>query len=122
MKLRNLLPLLLLAVLMPVAGCKKGPDKLIAKTWKVTTVMSKGTFDEATFQPLKDQLMKVEMTFKDNKYSMSVDGNVIETGTYAVEGSKIVVTTEEGMKMDAVVTKETLTLDNPDFMTTLQPK
>ncbi|MDX9928775.1 MAG: hypothetical protein RBS37_02875 [Bacteroidales bacterium] len=122
MKLRNLLPLLLLAVLMPVAGCKKGPDKLIAKTWKVTTVMSKGTFDEATFQPLKDQLMKVEMTFKDNKYSISVDGNVIETGTYAVEGSKIVVTTEEGMKMDAVVTKETLTLDNPDFMTTLQPK
>jgi hypothetical protein len=122
MKLRNLLPLLLLAVLMPVAGCKKGPDKLIAKTWKVTPVMSKGTFDEATFQPLKDQLMKVEMTFKDNKYSMSVDGNVIETGTYAVEGSKIVVTTEEGMKMDAVVTKETLTLDNPDFMTTLQPK
>ena len=66
--------------------------------------------------------MKAEMTFKDNKYTMTSDGNIIESGTYSVEDGKVVVKTEQGMNMDAVVTKESLTLDTPDFLTTLQPK
>jgi hypothetical protein len=103
-------------------SCKKGPDKLIVRTWKVTNVVSKGTFDDSTFQALKADLLKTEMTFKDNKYTMSSDGNMLESGTYVLADGKMVVTTEEGMNMDAIVTKENLTLDTPDFMTTLQPK
>ena len=121
MKLRNLLPLLILAMTISVS-CKKGPDKLIVKTWKVTNVVSKGTYNDSTFQALKADLMKVEMTFKDNKYTMNSDGNLIESGTYALENGKLVVKTEMGMSMDAIVTKDNLTLDTPDFMTTLQPK
>ena len=66
--------------------------------------------------------MKVDMAFKDNKFTMSSDGSVIESGTYAIVGEKLVVTTEKGMNMDAIVTKDNLTLDTPDFMTTLPPK
>jgi hypothetical protein len=122
MKLKSLSLLLILAAAIAVAGCKKGPDKLIAKTWKVTSVMTKGTISDSLFQVLKADLMKAEMSFKDNKYTMKVDGNVIESGTYSVTDGKIVVKTEQGMNMDAVVTKESLTLDTPDFMTSLQPK
>lgn len=102
--------------------CKKGPDKLIVKTWKVTNVVSKGTYNDSTFQALKADLMKVEMAFKDNKFTMTSNGNVIESGTYSFANEKLVVTTEKGMNMDAIVTKDNLTLDTPDFMTTLQPK
>lgn len=66
--------------------------------------------------------MKAEMTFKDGKYTMIPDEKTIESGTYTVENGKVVIKTEQGMNMDAVVTKENLTLDTPDFMTTLQPK
>ncbi|MDM7920325.1 MAG: hypothetical protein QUS12_14340 [Methanosarcina sp.] len=122
MKLKTISLLLVVAVALTVAGCKKGPDKLIAKTWKVTSVMTKGTISDSLFQVLKADLMKAEMSFKDNKYTMKVDGNVIESGTYSVADGKVVVKTEQGMNMDAVVTKESLTLDTPDFMTSLQPK
>ena len=103
-------------------SCKKGPEKLIVKTWKVTDVVSKGTYNDSVFQVLKADLMKVDMTFKDNKYTMTSDGNIIESGTYALENGKLVVKTEKGMNMDAIVTKDDLTLDTPDFMTKLQPK
>ncbi len=122
MKLRKLLPLMLLALLISVASCKKGPDKLIVNTWKVTNVISKGTYNDSIFQSIKDDLMKSEMSFKDNKYTMKTNGTVIETGTYSLENGNLVVTTEMGMNMNAIVTKENLTLDTPDFMTTLQPK
>lgn len=122
MNLKKLLPLLFLALMVSFVSCKKGPDKLIVKTWKVTNVVSKGTYNDSTFQAIKTELMKAEMTFKDSKYTMSTDGNVIESGTYALENGKLVVKTEKGMNMDAIVTKESLTLDTPDFMTTLQPK
>lgn len=122
MKLRNLLLLMIVALMVSFVGCEKGPDKLIAKTWKVTNVVSKGTYADSTFQAIKADLMKVEMTFKDNKYTMSQDGSVMESGTYALTGDKIVVTTEKGMNMDATVTKENLTMDTPDFTTTLVPK
>ena len=122
MNLKKLLPLLFLALMVAFVSCKKGPDKMIVKTWKVTNVVSKGTYNDSTFQVLKADLMKAEMTFKDNKYTMSADGSVIESGTYALENGKLVVKTEKGMPMDAIVTKENLTLDTPDFMTTLQPK
>jgi len=122
MKLAKLLPLLILALTVTLVSCKKGPDKLIEKTWKVTNVVSKGTYNDSIFQALKTDLLKVEMTFKDNKFTMSSNGNVTESGTYALENGKLVVKTEKGMPMDAIVTKENLTLDTPDFMTTLQPK
>jgi len=122
MKLRKLLPLLLLALTVSFAGCKKGPEKLIAKTWKVTNVMSKGTVNDSIFQVQKDALMKVEMSFKDNKYTMTSDGTTLESGTYSLTDGKLVVKTEQGMDMDATVTKDQLTLDSPDFITTLQPK
>ncbi|MCJ7448945.1 MAG: hypothetical protein MUO72_14760 [Bacteroidales bacterium] len=122
MKLKTLLPLLILALAVSFASCKKGPEKLIVKTWKVTSVMSKGTVNDSIFQVLKADLMKAEMAFKDNKYTMTSDGNVIESGTYTFKNGKLVVKTEKGMNMDAVVTKDNLTLDTPDFMTTLQPK
>jgi hypothetical protein len=122
MKLINLVPFMFLALMVSFTSCKKGPDKLIVKTWKVTNVVSKGTYNDSTFQALKTDLMKTEMTFKDNKYTMSSDGNVIETGTYKLDNGKLVVTTENGMNMDAIVTKDNLTLDTPDFMTTLQTK
>lgn len=122
MKLRKLLLLMIVALMVSFVGCKKGPDKLIAKTWKVTNVVSKGTSADSAFQAIKTELMKMEMTFKDNKYTMSQDGNAVESGTYALTGDKIVVTTDKGMKMDAMVTKENLTLDTPDFTTTLIPK
>ena len=118
----KILPFLLLALMVTFVSCKKGPDKMIVKTWKVTNVVSKGTYNDSTFQAIKADLMKVEMTFKDNKYTMSSNGNIIESGTYALENGKLVVKTEKGMNMDAIVTKESLTLDTPDFMTTLQPK
>lgn len=122
MKLKTLLPLVILVLAIAAAGCKKGPDKLIVKTWKVTNVMTKGTVDDTVFQPLKAELMKAEMSFKDGKYTMTSNGQVIETGTYSVTNGTVVVKTEQGMTMNAVVTKESLTLDTPDFMTTLQPK
>ena len=122
MKIKNLLPLLILALMVSFVSCKKGPEKLIAKTWKVTNVVSKGTYNDSTFQVIKADLMKVEMTFKDNKYTMTSDGKVIESGTYTYANNKLVVQTEQGMSMDAVVTKDNLTLDTPDFMTTLLPK
>jgi hypothetical protein len=122
MNLKKLMPLFFLALMVAFVSCKKGPDKLIVKTWKVTNVVSKGTYNDSTFQALKADLMKTEMTFKDNKYTMSSGGNVIESGTYALENGKLVVKTEKGMNMDALVTKDNLTLDTPDFMTTLQPK
>lgn len=122
MKLRKLLLLMIVALMVSFVGCKQGPDKLITKTWKVTNVASKGTYADSTFQSIKTDLMNVEMTFKDNKYTMSQDGNVTESGTYALTGDKIVVTTEKGMNMDGTVTKENLTLDTPDFTTTLVPK
>ncbi|HPF02461.1 MAG TPA: hypothetical protein P5180_14585 [Bacteroidales bacterium] len=122
MKLKFLLPLLILAAALVFPGCKKGPEKLIAKTWKVTNVMTKGTIQDSVFTVLKNQLMNAEMTFSENKYTMTSGGNAIEHGTYSVVNDIVTVTTEEGMNMNAVVTKETLTLDTPDFMTTLQPK
>jgi lipopolysaccharide export system protein LptA len=122
MKLRKLLLLLIIALMVTFVGCKKGPDKLITKTWKVTNVVSKGTYADSVFQPIKADLMKAEMNFKDNKFTMSQNGNVTESGTYALNGDKITVTTEKGMNMDAMVTKESLTLDSPDFTTTLIPK
>ncbi|MBN2215536.1 MAG: hypothetical protein JW723_14980 [Bacteroidales bacterium] len=122
MKLKKLMPLLILAMMVSLVSCKKSPEKLIARTWKVTNVVSKGTYNDSIFQALKADLMKVEMTFKDNKYTMTSDGNVIETGTYTCENDKLVVQTEGGMNMDAIVTKENLTLDTPDFMTTLIPQ
>ena len=122
MKIKNLLPLLILALMVSFVSCKKGPEKLIAKTWKVTNVVSKGTYNDSTFQVIKADLMKVEMTFKDNKYTMTSDGKVIESGTYTYANNKLVVQTEQGMSMDALVTKDNLTLDTPDFMTTLLPK
>lgn len=66
--------------------------------------------------------MKVDMTFKDNKHTMASGDNIIESGTYALENGKLVVKTEKGMRMDAIVTKDALILDTPDFMTKLQPK
>lgn len=122
MKMRTLLSVMLLAVVVVFVSCNKGPDKLIAKTWKVTDVVAKGTVIDSIFQLQKAALLKVEMTFKDNKYTMSVDGNVVESGTYTVKDGKLVVQTEQGMNMDATVTKEKLTLDTPDFTTTLLPK
>ncbi len=122
MKLKNLLPLLFLAMMVSFVSCKKSPEKLIAKTWKVTNVVSKGTYNDSIFQDIKADLIKAEMTFKDNKYTMTSDGNVIESGTYTFENDKLVVRTEGGMNMDAIVTKDNLTLDTPDFMTTLLPK
>ncbi|MBN1108097.1 MAG: hypothetical protein JXR66_05315 [Bacteroidales bacterium] len=122
MKLKFLMPLFILAAALVFTGCKKGPEKLIVKTWKVTNVMSKGTIQDSVFTVLKNQMMNAEMTFSDNKYTMTSGGNVIEQGTYSVVNENVTVTTEEGMNMNAVVTKESLTLDTPDFMTTLQPK
>jgi hypothetical protein len=84
--------------------------------------MTKGTYDDATFQAIKADLMKTEMTFKDNKYTMTSDGNVIESGTYKFENDNLVVTTEQGMNMNAIVTKDNLTLETADFITTLLPK
>jgi hypothetical protein len=122
MKLKHLAPFMLLALILAFLSCNKGPEKLIAKTWKVNNVVSKGTYNDSTFQAIKAELMKVEMTFKDNKYTMSSNGVVIESGSYAITNDKLVVTTEKGMNMDAIVTKDNLTLDTPDFMTTLLPK
>ncbi|MBN2813731.1 MAG: hypothetical protein JXQ80_06610 [Bacteroidales bacterium] len=122
MKVKSLLPLMLLALMVAFVSCKKGPDKLIEKTWKVTNVVSKGTYNDSIFQAIKADLMKVDMTFKDSKYTMNSEGSIIESGTYKLENGKLVVTTEKGMNMDAIVTKESLTLDTPDFLTTLQPK
>lgn len=120
--MKKIIPLVLLAFVITFVGCKKGPDKLIVKTWKVTNVVSKGTYNDSTFQALKADLMKVEMAFKDNKFTMTSNGNIIESGTYSFANEKLVVTTEKGMNMDAIVTKDNLTLDTQDFMTTLQPK
>lgn len=122
MKMKKLMPLLFLILTIAFVNCTKGPEKLIAKTWKVSNVLSKGTYNDSVFTSIKSQLMQAEMTFKDNKYSMNSNGALIESGTYAVNNGKLVVTTEKGMNMDAVVTKENLTLDTPDFTITLQPK
>lgn len=113
---------MILALMVTFVSCNKGPEKLIIKTWKVTNVMTKGTYDETTFQAIKADLMKAEMTFKDNKYTMTSGGSVIESGTYKFENKQLVVTTEQGMNMNAVVTKDNLTLETPDFICTLQPK
>jgi hypothetical protein len=122
MKIAKLLPLLLLALTVTFVSCKKGPDKLIAKTWKVSDVVAKGTLSDSIFQVTKAQLMKVEMTFKDSKYTMVSDGKTIEAGTYALENGNLVVKTENGMSMSTVVTKDRLLLETPDFTTTLLPK
>ncbi len=122
MKVSRLIPLMLLVLTVTCVSCKKGPDKLIAKTWKVTDVIAKGTLSDSLFQATKAELLKVEMTFKDNKYTMVSDGKTIETGTYAMENGNLVVKTENGMNMSTVVTKDRLLLETPDFTTTLLPK
>ncbi|MFO7370710.1 MAG: hypothetical protein R6X09_10615 [Bacteroidales bacterium] len=122
MKVSRLIPLMLLVLTVACVSCKKGPDKLIAKTWKVTDVIAKGTLSDSLFQATKAELLKVEMTFKDNKYTMVSDGKTIETGTYAMENGNLVVKTENGMNMSTVVSKDKLLLDTPDFTTTLLPK
>lgn len=122
MKVSRLVPLMLLVLTVACVSCKKGPDKLIAKTWKVTDVIAKGTLSDSLFQATKAELLKVEMTFKDNKYTMVSDGKTIETGTYAMENGNLVVKTENGMNMSTVVSKDKLLLDTPDFTTTLLPK
>lgn len=121
MKLKSLLPLMIL-VMVVAFGCKKGPDKMIAKTWKITNVTSKGVINDSVFRDMKAQMMEAEMSFKDNTYTMTSGGNVLETGTYTYDNGKMVVRTEQGMSMDAAVTADNLTLDTPDFMITLQPK
>lgn len=122
MKLSKLLPLMLLAFTLAFVSCNKGPGKLIAKTWKITDVMPKGVVSDSAFQATKAALLKVEMTFKDNQYTMVSNGAAIETGSYTVDKDVVVLTTENGMKMDAVVTKDRLTLNTPDFTATLLPK
>jgi len=122
MKISKLMPIMLLAMTVVFIGCSQGPDKLIAKTWKVTDVIAKGTLNEADFLTVKTDLLKVEMTFKDNKYTMTSNGATIETGTYSVQDGKVVVKTEQGMNMDATVQKDRLVLETPDFSTILQPK
>jgi len=122
MKISKLMPIMLLAMTVVFISCSKGPDKLIAKTWKVTDVIAKGTLNEADFLTVKTDLLKVEMTFKDNKYTMTSNGATIETGTYSVQDGKVVVKTEQGMNMDATVQKDRLVLETPDFSTILQPK
>ncbi len=113
---------MLLAITVAFVSCKNGPDKLIVKTWKVTDVVAKGTLSDSLFQVTKAALMKAEMAFKDNKYTMTSEGNTLESGTYSVENGKLVVKTEAGMNMDANVTKDKLVLETPDFTTTLLPK
>jgi hypothetical protein len=122
MKFTKILPLMLLAITVAFVSCKNGPDKLIVKTWKVTDVVAKGTLSDSLFQVTKAALMKAEMAFKDNKYTMTSEGNTLESGTYSVENGKLVVKTEAGMNMDANVTKDKLVLETPDFTTTLLPK
>jgi uncharacterized protein affecting Mg2+/Co2+ transport len=122
MKISKLMPIMLLTMTVVFISCSKGPDKLIAKTWKVTDVIAKGTLNKADFLTVKTDLLKVEMTFKDNKYTMTSNGATIETGTYSVQDGKVVVKTEQGMNMDATVQKDRLVLETPDFSTILQPK
>ena len=122
MKLRKLLPLLLFALAVSFVSCNQGPDKLIAKTWKITDVTPKGTVNDSIFRLTETALLKTEMTFKDKKYTMVSDGSTIETGTYTVDKDVVVLTTENGMRMDAVVTKDRLTLNTSDFTATLLPK
>lgn len=123
MKVKNVFPLMILVMIIGFAGCKKGPDKLIEKSWKITNVMSKGVINDSIFQDIKAQMMDAEMSFKDNQYTMtSGAGEVLEKGTYTYENKKLVVKTEQGMNMDAAVTAESMTLDTPDFMVSLQPK
>jgi hypothetical protein len=122
MKLKTLLPLLVLALTVAFVSCKKGPEKLIVKTWKVTDITPKGMVNDSLFQITKDALMKVDMNFKDNKYSMTSNGNTIETGTYSLKEGKLVLQTEKGLEMDAIVTKDKLTLDSPEFTISLIPK
>ena len=103
-------------------GCKKGPDKLISKTWKVTDVVAKGYIEDSIFQVQKSVLLNVEMTFQDKKYTMSSIVTIIESGTYLVDEGRIIVKTEKDMNMDAFVTKDKLTLETPDFTISLVPK
>jgi hypothetical protein len=122
MKISRLVPLMLLVLTVTCVSCKKGPDKLIVRTWKVSDVVAKGTLSDSLFQATKAELLKVEMTFKDNKYTMVSGGKTIETGTYTMENGNLVVKTENGMNMSTVVTKDRLLLETPDFTTTLLPK
>jgi hypothetical protein len=122
MKLKSLLPFVFLALIISFVGCKQGPDKLISKTWKVTDVVAKGYIEDSIFQVQKSVLLNVEMTFQDNKYTMSSVGTVIESGTYTVEEGRVLVKTEKDMNMDAFVTKDKLTLETPDFTISLIPK
>jgi len=113
---------MLLALTVSFVSCKKGPAKLIGKTWKIVDVTAKGTVNDSIFQITKAALMKVEMSFKDNKYSMTSEGTTLESGSYSIENENVVLITEKGMKMNASVTKDKLILDTPDFTATLQPK
>jgi hypothetical protein len=122
MKIIKLIPFMLLVLGVVFVSCNKGPEKLIVKTWKVTDVVAKGTINETDFQQTKAELMKVVMTFRDQKYTMTSNGNAIESGTYSVQDGKLVVKTEAGMNMDATVTKEKLNLETPDFTIMLQPE
>jgi len=122
MKIIKLIPFMLLVLGVVFVSCNKGPEKLIVKTWKVTDVVAKGTINETDFQQTKAELMKVVMTFRDQKYTMTSNGNAIESGTYSVQDGKLVVKTEAGMNMDATVSKEKLNLETPDFTIMLQPE
>ena len=56
MKIKYFLPALLLALIITFASCSKGPDKLIVNTWKVTNVVSKGTYNDSLFHALNSFL------------------------------------------------------------------
>ena len=48
---------MLLVITVAFVSCSKGPDMLIAKTWKVTDVVAKETINETDFQQTKAELM-----------------------------------------------------------------
>jgi hypothetical protein len=65
---------MLLAFTLAFVSCNKGPGKLIAKTWQITIVTPKGNISDSVFQATEAALLKVEMTFKNNQYSMGSNG------------------------------------------------
>jgi hypothetical protein len=119
---RRLLLLLLPVMVLAISGCRNSTGKMIQKTWKVSEVLPKVTYDPELLKLVKEDLMRSKMNFSENKYTMMMDGNIIESGSYTIDADSLVIKTDKGSPMKAKVANNRLTLETTDFTITLLPE
>jgi len=116
--------LLALLIAVSFASCKKGPQKLLVKKWKLTEIVSPKIKDEQT---KKQMYASVTFDFKENgnydiaglkdggdqgKWELSKDGKTLTTKSIDGKGDMSVI---------ELLTEEKLVLTQADMKMTMAP-